>query len=247
MELCLLVAILILALMGSFALGRLLPRIKGWFGEAAVAGILSGLPTEEYKVLNNVMLQTETGTTQIDHIVVSVYGIFVIEMKNYKGWITGDEYSEEWTKHMYGKKYKFRNPLKQNYGHVKTLESLLGLPEDKFIPIVAFSVDSDIKVKPSKPVVYTVQLKKEIKSHQEKMFELSELPGLVEKITDHNVDSRQMRQEHEEHIKEKVRKKERSIAEGVCPRCGGALVRRKGKYGEFTGCRNYPKCHYTVK
>ena len=56
------------------------PTIKGWFGEKMMAGYLSRLP-EEYTVLNDVILPTETGTTQIDHIVVSPYGVFVIETK----------------------------------------------------------------------------------------------------------------------------------------------------------------------
>ena len=70
---------------------------------------------------------------------------FVIETKNYKGWITGSEYSDQWIKNMYGKKYPFRNPLKQNYAHVKALEEKLGVSEDKFIPIVAFLFPIDAK------------------------------------------------------------------------------------------------------
>lgn len=92
-------------------------NIKGFIGEKIVAAILSGLPKQQYRVVNNVMLGTEYGTTQIDHVVVSVYGIFVIETKNYKGWITGSEFGDYWTKNMYGKKYKFQNPLKQNYAY----------------------------------------------------------------------------------------------------------------------------------
>jgi DNA topoisomerase-1 len=34
---------------------------------------------------------------------------------------------------------------------------------------------------------------------------------------------------------------------GKCPECGGELVRRKGKYGYFVGCGNYPKCEYIQK
>lgn len=98
------------------------PKIKGIIGEKIVASKLSKLPEQQYRVLNDIMLRTEYGTTQIDHIVISIYGIFVIETKNYKGWITGSEYGEYWTKNMYGKKYTFRNPLKQNYAHVKALE-----------------------------------------------------------------------------------------------------------------------------
>ena len=47
--------------------------------------ILSSLDENEYKVLNDVMVRTQNGkTSQIDHIVVSAYGIFVIETKNYR-------------------------------------------------------------------------------------------------------------------------------------------------------------------
>ena len=147
------------------------PKIKGIIGEKAVAATLSGLPEQQYKILNDVMLKTDYGTTQIDHIVVSVYGIFVIETKNYKGWITGSEYADTWTKNMYGKKYTFRNPLKQNYAHVKALEEKTGLTEDNFIPIVAFSSDSDIKVKTKTPVIYIGQLKWVIKKYKDIKFQ----------------------------------------------------------------------------
>lgn len=50
----------------------LTPKVKGWFGETIVATMLSGLPENEYKVLNNIMLNTEYGTTQIDHVIVSI-------------------------------------------------------------------------------------------------------------------------------------------------------------------------------
>ena len=87
----------------SIAYSAFEPEIKGSIGEKKAAAVLSGLPQQQYRLLNDVMLQTAYGTTQIDHIVVSVYGIFVIETKNYKGWITGSEYGEHWIKNMYGK------------------------------------------------------------------------------------------------------------------------------------------------
>lgn len=65
-------------------------KIKGKIGEISVASRLNLLNHNDYKILNNVILQTKNGgTVQIDHIIVSVYGIFVIETKNYKGWISG--------------------------------------------------------------------------------------------------------------------------------------------------------------
>ena len=70
------------------------PKIKGYLGEKAVSNRLSKLDQSKYKVINNLMLQVGNKTTQIDHIVVSNYGIFVIETKNYMGWIIGNEYDE---------------------------------------------------------------------------------------------------------------------------------------------------------
>lgn len=31
----------------------------------------------------------------------------------------------------------------------------------------------------------------------------------------------------------------------VCPKCGGEMIRRNGRYGEFWGCGNFPRCRYT--
>ncbi len=60
------------------------PNIKGNISERKVSKALNILDNNEYKVINNVMIRTERGTTQIDYVVISVYGIFVIETKNYK-------------------------------------------------------------------------------------------------------------------------------------------------------------------
>ena len=96
---------------------KLLPS-KGAIGEKRVAHILKKLPEDRYKVINNLLIQNNGYTTQIDHIVVSVYGIFVIETKTYKGWIYGGENSDYWTQNIYGNKYQLRNPIHQNYGHI---------------------------------------------------------------------------------------------------------------------------------
>ena len=65
--------------------------LKGWAGEAmgAVAH-WAFLDRTIYKPLNNLTLQTSNGTTQIDHLIVSRYGVFVIEAKNIDGWVFGD-------------------------------------------------------------------------------------------------------------------------------------------------------------
>lgn len=221
------------------------PEIKGWLGEKKVARKLSQLPEGDYRILNNVIVKTSFGTSQIDHIVVSTYGIFVIETKNYKGWIYGSEQSSLWTKNVYGKKYQFRNPIKQNYGHVKSLESVLDLSFDKFIPIVVFLGNATLKVKVKSIVVYPGKLARTIKGFGEEKIDKDDLDLIVDKLKNENEANKDLRKQHVKDINTKIKAEEIAVKEGVCPRCGGQLVSRKGKYGEFLGCSNYPKCKYT--
>ena len=119
----------------AILLFRLLPS-KGKVGEKRVASILKKQPDDSYKVL----LSSNGYSTQIDHIIISIYGIFVIETKFYQGWIYGGKNSEYWTQNIYGNKYQLRNPIHQNQGHIRALKFLLkdygNIP---FISIVAFS------------------------------------------------------------------------------------------------------------
>ena len=73
------------------------PWFKGVFGEFQVNLILKRLPRDEYHLIKNVTLPTADGTTQIDHIVVSKFGVFVVETKNMKGWIFGSAGQTQWT------------------------------------------------------------------------------------------------------------------------------------------------------
>ena len=58
-------------------------RIKGLVGEKTISTILLLLDKTEYKVINNIVLKSGAGTTQIDHLIISDFGIFVIETKNF--------------------------------------------------------------------------------------------------------------------------------------------------------------------
>ena len=86
---------------------RLIP--KGRRGEKHVASILRRLPNSKYKVINNLLLNYRGHTSEIDHVVISPYAIFVIETKSYTGLIYGNERSEYWTKNVYGHKYPLLN------------------------------------------------------------------------------------------------------------------------------------------
>jgi hypothetical protein len=101
----------------------------GASGEAFVSRKLHELDPEHYNVLDNIILPSDgnTTSTQIDHIVVSTYGIFCIETKNHKGSIYGSSKSKYWKQYIYSHQYSLYNPLWQNYGHIKALEKILTL------------------------------------------------------------------------------------------------------------------------
>lgn len=120
--------------------------VRGKEGELNVNLRLQLLPSEEYKVINNLLISIQGHTSQIDHVVMSEYGIFVIETKNYKGWIYGSANSEYWTQNIYGNKYQLYNPIKQNQGHIRALSRILpNLRPNLFVSIVAFSRQATLK------------------------------------------------------------------------------------------------------
>ena len=221
------------------------PKIKGYLGEKSVALILSFLPSDKYKIINDVLVKSNNRTIQIDHIVISIYGIFVIETKNYKGWITGSDNSEYWTKNVFGNKYKFYNPIRQNKAHISALGRQLGLSVNKFIPIIVFSNRADLKVNTAHNVIYTTQINRVIKEYSEIKFSKTDIQKFYNKISLLNIVSPKVRKQHVLEIQNTITTKQHLMQQGICPRCGYNLVLRNGKYGNFFGCSNYPKCRFT--
>ena len=132
------------------------PFLKGKIGEFAVSThVKLYLDKDKYTLLNNCTLPDDTNiTTQIDHILLSPYGVFVIETKNYKGWIFGSERQKIWTQKIYKNSYKFQNPLHQNYKHEKVLaEVLADIVDPELIhSIVVFMPDCEFKTEMPKNV-----------------------------------------------------------------------------------------------
>jgi hypothetical protein len=155
------------------------------------------LPQDDYVVINDVILPTENGTMQIDHIVVSIYGIFVIETKNYIGWIFGGEKSAQWTQNIYGKKTSFMNPIRQNYAHIKAIEArLAAYPKVPIIPIIAFSANCDLKVKTTTHVVYFHRVVGVIKKYIDKVIDQGTVSEIVSLLQNADIKSLEAKKEH---------------------------------------------------
>ncbi len=220
---------------------------KGWIGE--VQGTLAKkifLDPQTYVDINNVTIPTSKGTTQIDHVIVSRYGVFVVETKNMNGWIFGDEKSPQWTQSIFGKKYKFRNPLQQNYRHTKALSEFFGIDHSKFMSIVMFWGECEFKT-PLPSNVMSRGYTSYIKSHKAVLFSDQEVHEIAAALKDGMLPKTWAT--HRRHV---ASLKERFSSTTACPKCGSPLVLRTAKSGanagsQFFGCTKYPACRYVAK
>lgn len=230
---------------------RLILPGKGAMGEMRVSHILAKLPKERYEVFNDVMLMTEHGTTQIDHIVVSRYGVFVIETKTMTGWIYGSENDKYWTQNIYGNKYQLYNPVFQNNGHVRALRKILDDDGKIFIyPIVAFSRQASLKVYLKEScVIYWRQIQNTIESFTERRLTDEQVLYVGNKIFENRIDTSEkgVKKEHKKSVRAAKTYSNNKPFSMICPKCGGHLSLKHGKYGDFYGCSNYPNCSYTKR
>lgn len=221
------------------------PWFKGLVGETAVKLVAKlRLPDDIYHPIHNVTLPTPDGTTQIDHVFVSRFGIFVIETKNMKGWIFGAEHQAQWTQKIFKKSFRFQNPLRQNYKHVKTLESLLEVSADTVHSVIVFTGESTFKTPMPDNVRRGVGYISYIKSFRTPVFSEREVQKIVAHIqTDRLEPSRATNRRHVQQLKSRATE----TVERQCPKCGSAMVLRTAKRGaragnQFWGCSASPKC-----
>lgn len=114
-----------------------LPKHKGDYGEWLVSNYIGD--TDElnsYYVINDITLMIDGVYAQIDHIVICRSGIYVIETKNYDGYIFANEYDKEWIQTIHGRRYYFYSPYLQNLTHCKRITEILGIYEHIFNVIV---------------------------------------------------------------------------------------------------------------
>ncbi len=229
------------------------------------------------RILQNIYIPKDNGeTTEIDVVYITQKGIFVIESKNYSGWIFGNEMQRYWTASLVnGTKNSFYNPILQNKMHIKWLDSFLN-HEIPLFSIIAFSERCELK-------------KVTISSDDVHVIKRDRIYATIRSIWDSSPDvlSREKIKElfstlrnltyvddaiKESHIESIQRKYNASItnknmnhstginiltnnkfqtAEMLCPKCNSLLVEREAKKGtfkgsKFYGCSNFPKCRYIL-
>jgi restriction system protein len=217
---------------------------RGWFGEKKTTfSMWLSLDKKTYHRYHDVIIPGSNGTTQIDHILVSRFGVFIVETKNKKGWIFGSEDQAKWTQSIYGKKYSFQNPLRQTFRQKKLLSTFLDLDEELIHPVVFFVGDCQFKTDLPDNIL-NARLGRFVKRFRKQVFTSVEVETLMRRLETHISSSSLTTRDHVLSLKQ------RHSSTTVCPNCGADLVERTAKKGgnagsRFLGCTNYPRCRFT--
>ncbi|WP_296245380.1 MULTISPECIES: NERD domain-containing protein [unclassified Psychrobacter] len=226
----------------------LMSSFKGIVGETVInVAMWLKLDKDVYHRLNNITLPlADGGSTQIDHVIVSRYGIFVIETKNYKGWIYGNERQRQWTQAFpNGRKYKFQNPLHQNYLHIKTLSDLLELEMSYFHSMIAFIGECELKTRDELPEhVLTSGMVSYIKKKQNKILNDGEVKAIVEQIESNRFSKSwrtnrahkaYLKDKHSNASKSKKLKLNASLTEQSSPQADAPIRTEVKEYARWSG------------
>ena len=210
------------------------------------------------RILRNLYVPKENGeTTEIDLVYITQKGVFVLESKNYSGWIFGNETEMYWTASLAnGQKNRFYNPIKQNRSHIKWLQTVVGEAVPLFSVIVfsercelkKLTVEStDVKVVKRDRLYATVRAIWD--SHGDALSD-AELEELYNKLTEYTKADAAVKAAHVAAIKQNTAGLRKEAETEFCPRCGKTLVIRTAGKGpnagkRFWGCSGFPHCRYT--
>lgn len=218
--------------------------IKGWFGEKKAAlSMWLTLDEDTYRRFHDVIIPTVNGTTQIDHILVSPFGLFIVETRNGTGWIFGSKDQARWTQSLHGKSFSFQNPLRPAYRQKKCLSECLQVDQRVIHTVVYFNGDSELES--SMPMnVIDRGLGRYVKTFANRVLRPEEVDQIVGTLERHQFESSTTTRQHVRSLRERLG------SSTVCPRCGSRLVERTARRdpdagSKFLGCESYPRCRFT--
>lgn len=218
--------------------------LKGWFGEKITGlSLWSSLDKSEYQRFSGLIIPSRNGTTQLDHVIISKYGIFIIETKNKKGWIYGSENQAKWTQIIYGSRYQFQNPLRQTFRQKKLFSEFFSVNE-AFVNVLVYFVGNCEFQTPMPQNVISSGLSTYIKSFKNIILSDNEIFRISSLIENHVSRSGLKSKDHLRSLSERHNSNE------FCPKCGSKLVTRTAKNGfkagdQFLGCEKFPKCRFS--
>ncbi len=230
----------------------------GRSGERRVQRLLrSGLDRSHYLVLHNVTLPLPgsgagrgsggnggNGSTQIDHVVLSPFGVFAIETKNLAGRIEGSERAAQWTQHLHRRSYAFQNPLRQNHLHLRALQQALQVPASALHSVVALVGRCQLEGHMPPNVVRAEGCVPFIRTHTQPVWSAAEVQHLHARLQASRLPA--TRATDRQHVRQLV-ERHKAAARRPCPQCASPMVLRTARTGTnagqtFWGCSCYPQC-----
>lgn len=125
------------------------PITRGEWSERRVVLKLLKAGINPKAIFHDLYIQKPNGTyTQVDVAVATKVGLIVFEVKDYSGWIFGNEHQKYWTQFLaYGKeKHRFYNPVMQNAGHIQAIRQCLSQnPGIPIYSVIVFFGSSEFK------------------------------------------------------------------------------------------------------
>jgi len=243
------VLLMVLAIIGFVWLIPLMRKkivslFRGWIGEKKTTLYLWLLLNGKvYRRFHDIIIPAKNGTTQIDHLLVSPYGLFIVETKNRKGWIFGSKDQKKWTQSLYGNSYSFQNPVRQTFRQKKIISEFLGIKESTVHTVIYFVGHCAFKTELPDNVLRS-RLSRYIKQFKERILPPEEIDRIFRELETFISESSLTTRDHIRSLQK------RHNSTTVCPKCGSKLVERTAKQGTnagttFIGCENYPSCRFT--
>jgi restriction system protein len=160
---------------------------KGWLGEQGTNLLQRlALDPKEYHIFYDLLVGEEPKRTQIDHVIVSKFGIFAVETKNYQGWIYGRESDDRWTQRFPGSSNTFQNPLRQNELHTSSLAAFCEVDPSKIYSIIVFWGDCEFKTPMPENVMKWLQYPFYVKSKTKVLLSDGEVDKICARLKPNN-------------------------------------------------------------
>ena len=159
-------------------------RRKGGEGEQRVADALSVFTEADgYRLLRNLWLFYGRGNkTEIDLLLLSPYGIFVMEVKTLSGKIEVDPSDRVWIQHSGGREETIRSPRRENAKRIAALHEITGVPKEFFHSVVVMAGSAPITTEVPPGVYYLYEVREHIDSHKEKVLSGDTINGAINAV-----------------------------------------------------------------
>ena len=201
------------------------------------------LKSKDYRVINNIYLASSFGEIQCDYVIVSQFGIFIVETFDHEGSIEGAEWQATWNiiKDK-GKKRSLDNPLQQIESYKKVLVNLLGISKYEIFPVIVVTGAVHFKSKLVENMTYGKGYLDFILGKKRPILSLAKTQQIINLI-----ESEQLSSSRNKSVTINASSTNNQAALKQCPSCGGDMVIELIKNGSNVGqqllrCTLYPTC-----